>query len=93
MNKWTKPAARAIKSMQPAWFKDINERGKKGRPSRDGRTVNEECFDSGVFAAAEFVRRITGDDDLALAVHEVCIWRQREQEAANGPGADPEQDR
>lgn len=54
---------------------------KNRRPKNDGRTVQEQCFDSGVFAASELVRRLTGDEELALAVHEMCIWRQREHEA------------
>lgn len=66
-----------VRSMQPAWFADINKRKK---PTSGGRTVNEQCFDSGVFAAAEFIRRVTGDEDLALAVHRVCIWHQRQNE-------------
>ena len=63
--------------MQP-WFREINKRGRK--QNLDGRTTNEECFDAGVFAAAEMIRRLTGDEELALAVHEVCIWRQCEHE-------------
>jgi len=70
-------AKKIVEGMSP-WFRDINERGKKS--SRDGRTTNEECFDSGVFTAAEMVRRLTGDEDLALAIHEVCIWKQRENQ-------------
>ena len=73
--------AEVMQSMQPAWFKDINKRKRRKGGSRDGRTLNEECFDSGVFAAAEFVRRVTRDEHLALAVHEVCIWQQRKREA------------
>lgn len=53
---------------------------KQGRPSRDGRTLNEQCFDAGVFTAAELVRRLTGDEELSLAIHEACIWRQREHQ-------------
>lgn len=70
-----------LESMQPAWFKDIKNRKK---PSEDGRTVNEQCFDSGVFAASEFVRRLTGDEQLALEIHRVCIWHQRQSESNPG---------
>lgn len=73
---WVK-AKRVVEGMEP-WFRDINKRGRK--PNRDGRTTNEACFDSGVFAASEMIRRLTGDEELALAVHEVCIWRQREHQ-------------
>ena len=86
MSMWTEPAARVITSMQPACFTYNTARGKRTRPSPDGRTINEECFDSGVFAASEFIRRLTRDENLALAVHEVCIWRQREHEAAEATG-------
>lgn len=71
--KWQ--PAEVLKSMQPAWFADINKRKK---PSEDGRTVNEQCFDSGVLAASEFIRRLTGDEQLALEIHRVCLWHQRQ---------------
>jgi hypothetical protein len=77
LRKWVE-AKRIVEGMKP-WFAKINERGKsKKESSIDGRTVNEQCFDSGVFAASEMIRRLTGDEELALAIHEVCIWRQRE---------------
>lgn len=74
-----KKAAAIVLGMTP-WFKDINSR--KRKPS-DDRTAAETLFDSGVFAASELVRRLTGDENLALAVHEVCIWRQIERTKAD----------
>jgi hypothetical protein len=62
----------------PAWYKAMQE---KRRTSRDGRTGREQDFDSGVFAASELVRRLTKDEDLALAIHSVCFWSQRERKA------------
>lgn len=62
------------------WFENI-DRSRKQAP-RDSRTTQEQAFDSGVFAASEFVRRITRDDALSLMIHECCIWRQRELQAA-----------
>ncbi len=77
--QWVK-AKKIVQGMKP-WCEKINDKGTKKNPSaRDGRTINEECFDSGVFAASELIRRLTGDEELSLAVHEMCIWRQREHE-------------
>ena len=67
--------ARKIVAGMPTWFRGVDIH-KTSAPC--GRTVNEEFFDSGVFAASELVRRLTGDEALALAIHEACIWRQRE---------------
>lgn len=73
--QWVK-AKQVVKGMKP-WCEKINH---KATDERDGRTINEACFDSGVFAASELIRRLTGDEELSLAVHEMCIWRQREHE-------------
>lgn len=75
--QWVK-AKRVVEGMSPRWFIDVNL---KKKLHHDGRTVNEQCFDSGAFAASEMIRRLTGDEELALAIHEVCIWRQREHES------------
>lgn len=56
------------------WFNDINSK----KAHKDGRTLNESVWDSGVFAASEFVRRLTGDEDLALAIHGICVWSRNE---------------
>lgn len=37
--------------------------------SAQARTAQQRAFDSGVLAASEFIRRITGDESLAGAVH------------------------
>lgn len=74
---WVK-AKRVVENMNgSSWF-DPNA---KKKAHRDGRTINEMCFDSGVFAASEVIRRLTGDEELALAIHEASIWRQREHAA------------
>lgn len=69
-------ALEIIAAMEP-WWRDLEQKGKK--PNRDGRTRNEECFDIGVFAAAEFVRRLTRDEALSGLIHEVCAWRRQER--------------
>ncbi len=78
MGAWQYRAENAIKAMQRDWWEDINKR--REGTDRNGRTVNERCFDSGVFASSRFIKLVTGDDKLALAMHEGCIWRQREHE-------------
>ena len=40
-----------------------------GAISSRKRTNGQRAFDSGVLAASEFVRRITGDETLALQIH------------------------
>lgn len=72
-NGWVR-AKKIVEGME-SWTRDINTRTRR---QNDGRTANEWCFDAGVFAASELVRRLTGDDELSLAIHEMCIWRQRE---------------
>jgi hypothetical protein len=71
--KWVE--AKATVERMSCWFDKVNDLKKL---KNDSRTLNERVFDSGVFTAAELIRRITGDEELALAVHEACIWRQRE---------------
>jgi hypothetical protein len=68
--------ARIVAGMRPNWFRRAIQRK---LPRNDGRTIHEANFDSGVFAASEFVRRLTGDESLALAIHEMCFWKQRER--------------
>ena len=78
MGRYKGRALQIVDGMEP-WFRDIN---KKRKPdSRDGRTHEEQVFDSGVFAASEFIRRITQDEQLALAVHEVCCWARKARAA------------
>lgn len=72
-------ARRLVGQMEP-WFRDVNDPMRRNRYNCD-RTEFEHKFDNGVMAAAELVRRLTGDNELALAIHEACIWRQREHEA------------
>lgn len=69
-----KKALQIIKDMEP-WWRDLESK----KPSRDGRTRNEVCFDNGVFAAAEFVRRMTGDESLALLTLEACSWKRKKR--------------
>jgi hypothetical protein len=78
-------ALKIVAGMEP-WFRDINK-----KKSSKGRTQNEACFDSGVFAASEFIRRLTGDGKLALCVHECCLWRREERRAARLTTTDREQ--
>ncbi len=35
------------------------------------RTKSQQAYDSGVFAAAEFARRVTGDERLAVVILEM----------------------
>jgi hypothetical protein len=66
-----------IESMTPAWLDIIN---KKTLPKHDHRTMNEACFDSGVMAAAEFVRRMMdGDESLALPMFDLCFFKRKER--------------
>ena len=60
-----------MQSRRPAWFQDVINRKPRVREG-DTRTLSEQCFDSGVFAAAEFIRRLTGDEALAPEIPEVC---------------------
>lgn len=78
MKRYERESKKIVAGMK-AWFGDVNK--KRTRHTDDGRTVAEQCFDSGVFTASEFVRRITGDEELALAIHECCFWAQKKQEA------------
>lgn len=75
-------AMQIVAGMEP-WWSNVNKRPKK--PSADGRTREEVLFDSGVFAASELIQRYTRDEQLALAVHELCFWarREREKESSN----------
>lgn len=71
-NKAIEEAAR----MAPAWHESAKCRK---TPIRDGRTPMECAYDSGVFAASELVRRITGDENLAASILEMCHWAARER--------------
>ena len=68
-------AVEIVAGMEP-WWRDVNQ---KLKPSRDGRTDAERRWDSGVFAASELVRRLTRDENLALAIHELCFWQRAER--------------
>lgn len=69
-------AAAIVAGMEP-WWRDLEKLGKK--PNRDGRTRNEECFDSGVMAAAELIRRMLKNNDLSLSVHEITSFMRKER--------------
>lgn len=72
-----KAKARQIVAGMKSWFRDFAKRHKKG-DARDRRTREDCVFDSGVFAAAEFVRRFTGDETLSGMIHQCSIWAQKE---------------
>lgn len=80
-----KKRARAIVDGMEVWFRDGVRHRKTDK--RDGRTPEEQIFDSGIFAASEFVRRMTGDEALSLAIHECCFWARRERERKDQPNA------
>lgn len=77
--KWVEAARQKVLGMEPWWI-NVNRNPSK-KPSMDGRTHEEQLWDSGVFAASELVRRLTGDNDLSAAIHELCHWRRREHES------------
>lgn len=82
-SKYEKRACEIVAGMKP-WWEDVQEnyvKNKKAKPSNhDGRTAEERTWDSGVFAASELIRRITKDEDLALAMHELCFWARKQRE-------------
>jgi hypothetical protein len=69
--------AQQIVAGMKRWVSDINR--KRKTTSHDDRTEAEQCFDSGVFAASELLRRLTGDESLSVAVHEIMVWRLKER--------------
>lgn len=74
--------AQALKIMagMGPWFDDINAKPRKPKKhSRDSRTHQEWIFDKGVHAAAEFIRRLTKDENLSLAIHECATWKRQER--------------
>lgn len=61
--------AREIVADMRAWFEKLE------RPAysiTDSMMVRQQCFDDGVIAASEFVRRYTNDEDLAYVMLEAC---------------------
>lgn len=46
---------------------------------RDKRTDAERAWDAAIFAAAEYVRRLTGDEGLALTVHDLLTPKIRSE--------------
>lgn len=71
--------AREIVSDMEPWWRETNNKRKKNK--HDKRTENEKIFDSGIYAASEFVRRFCGHDErIALAMHELTFWTREERE-------------
>lgn len=85
MTPHQKKAIEIVAQMRDSWFSNVNRR----RKFKCGTTQNEACFDSGVFAAAELVRRLTGDESLSLAVHEALLWKQKERALQTAPPHQP----
>lgn len=80
MTPQQKRAIEIVAGMEP-WWRDIG--AKKRKPSRDGRTAEQCDFDSGVFAASELIRRYTSNEELSLAMHELCFWARKERLKGN----------
>ena len=56
-------------SMHPAWYNQVIGPEKMSEEENvDNRSEAQRRFDNGVFAASEFVRRYTGNEDLAWQV-------------------------
>lgn len=83
-SKYEKKSREMVVGMEPWWRDVASDHAKnaaaKNTDSRDGRTPVERTWDSGVFAASELVRRLTGDEHLSLAIHELCFWARKERE-------------
>lgn len=60
--------------MTPAWYDKIEGPDEILGAGSDNRSTEQKRFDSGVFAAAEFVRRYTGDESLAWQVLQVTHY-------------------